>query len=428
MKGRKASVYITYNGKTIKTALDNFQNSFSYTDPDGGDSDSIKINLADPENQWIAAWIPSAGDEIKAEIRTENWNGEGDEGKLDCGVFIIDSMSYSRGSSGSSFSIGAVSSPAGDAFKETERSQTWEKATLKKIAQTIADRYKLKLYFDCEDITIKSKEQSKATDSSFLKNLCDDYGRKLKVYKNQIVIFDREKYKKKEVKITIKKEELNSVRWNSNLVGTYTGGEITYTNGKSGKDIKYKTGTGPRIYKSNEKADSLAEAKLKLENAIAEQNHSAVTLDITVPGRTDITAAMVINVVGIGKASGKYYIDEKTDNVSNSGYTTNLKLSKVSDSDATVLDAIDRLAKLKISVSPEYWIANYKNVKYLDDLLVNMAVRIRINNNSNIYTTADEAIDKLANEGVINTAAYWKANKEALPWLPLLLINAANAF
>ena len=137
---------------------------------------------------------------------------------------------------------------------------------------------------------------------------------------------------------------------------------------------------------------------------------------------------MVINVVGIGKASGKYYIDEKTDNVSNSGYTTNLKLSKVSDSDATVLDAIDRLAKLKISVSPEYWVANYKNVKYLDDLLVNMAVRIRINNDSNIYTTADEAIDKLASEGVINTAAYWKANKEALPWLPLLLINAANAF
>ena len=83
MKGRKANVYITYNGKTIKTALDNFQNSFSYTDPDGGESDSIKINLADPENQWIAAWIPSAGDEIKAEIRTENWNGEGDDGKLD---------------------------------------------------------------------------------------------------------------------------------------------------------------------------------------------------------------------------------------------------------------------------------------------------------------------------------------------------------
>ena len=59
----------------------------------------------------------------------------------------------------------------------------------------------------------------------------------------------------------------------------------------------------------------------------------------------------------------KYYIDEKTDNVSNSGYTTTLKLNKVSDSDATVLDAIDRLAKLKISVSPEYWVANYKNIK-----------------------------------------------------------------
>ena len=171
MKGRKANVYITYNGKTIKTALDNFQNSFSYTDPDGGDSDSIKINLADPENQWIAAWIPSAGDEIKAEIRTENWNGEGDEGKLDCGVFIIDSMSYSRGSSGSSFSIGAISSPAGDAFKETERSQTWEKATLKKIAQTIAERYKLKLYFDGEDITIKSKEQSKSNRLIIFKKL-----------------------------------------------------------------------------------------------------------------------------------------------------------------------------------------------------------------------------------------------------------------
>ena len=84
--------------------------------------------------------------------------------------------------------MSGVSAPALDAFSATEHTQNWEKVTLKKVAQTIASRYKLQLVFDATDVSISTQEQSSATDSSFLNQLCNDYGLMLKVFRSKIVI------------------------------------------------------------------------------------------------------------------------------------------------------------------------------------------------------------------------------------------------
>ena len=46
-------------------------------------------------------------------------------------------------------------------FKETERTQTWEKVTIRQIASEIAGRYGLALVYDTDqDITLEREEQN----------------------------------------------------------------------------------------------------------------------------------------------------------------------------------------------------------------------------------------------------------------------------
>ena len=45
-------------------------------------------------------------------------------------------------------------------------------------------------------------------------------------------------------------------------------------------------------------------------------------------GMPGISAGVNVQISGIGKPDGKYYVDEVTHNVTGSGYTTSLKLSK----------------------------------------------------------------------------------------------------
>ena len=115
--------------------------------------------------------------------------------------------------------------------------------------------------------------------------------------------------------------------FNTTLAGTYTGGELTYTT-KGGKEVKYKTGGGPRILKSNVSANNAAEAKLKLDAAIKEANHGETTISFSTMGQPRLVAGQTINITGLGKANGKYYIDKATHNVGNA-YTTAFECSKV---------------------------------------------------------------------------------------------------
>lgn len=210
MRARKATVELQYNGAAVKTSLKEFGEAFSYTDPAGGSSDSISLTVGDPRYQWISAWLPHKGDQITAKISFADRDGDDKTTILDCGLFTLDDLSYSDNGGKAAFKMSGVSAPALDAFSTTERTQNWEKVTLKKVAQTIASRYKLQLVFDATDVSISTQEQSSATDSSFLNQLCNDYGLMLKIFRSKIIIFDREKYKKKDPVATIPREEMSS--------------------------------------------------------------------------------------------------------------------------------------------------------------------------------------------------------------------------
>lgn len=325
MDTRKAYPTVLYNGKNISTTVDKYLESFQYTDPASGESDSISITLGNWDNNWLAGWFPDKGATLTAKVNAHNWRKEGEMLHLDCGTLLLDDISFTGAPD--TMTMGAVSAPANDAFQTTERTKTWEDITIRQIAADIAKRYGLALVYDAVSIKIASVEQSKATDSAFLSTICKDYGLSLKVYSKKLVLFDREIYKSKGAVATIDKADMLNYTFNTTLAGTYTGGELTYTTNK-GAEIVARLGDGPRILKSNVSASTALEAKRKLTAAIEEANHGETKMSFSTIGNPLLVAGQCINITGFGIADGKYYIDKATHSLGDA-YTTAYECARV---------------------------------------------------------------------------------------------------
>lgn len=332
MNTRRAYVDLIYNGTAATAEISGFVTDISYTDPASGEADSLDITLQDRDRRWTGAWIPVAGDTLAATIRALNCQYSGDNRILPCGFFIVDSFSFSGWPV--SGSISAISTPLDSSFTTTQRTKTWENVTIKEIGTEIAGRAGIALAWDVKGtpFTIKSVEQSEQTDCEFYMNLCNTYGLAMKVYAQKIVVYDREAYKKKGAAAVLSPSSMKSWSWQQDQAGTYTGGEFTYTSPATEKEIKVTVGKGSRILKQSGKADSKADAERKIKAAVAKANHGKTKLSATIVGNASLVASQCVRVVGLGKLSGKYYIDTITHNVSGSGgYTMDLEMSLVEE-------------------------------------------------------------------------------------------------
>ncbi len=331
MRPRRAEAALTWNGEAVTTDMIGSKGSVSYTDPAEGEADSIDIELNDRDARWAGDWLPRPGDRLTAQIQVFDWDAEGDDRSFDCGSFVLDDFSFSGWPR--TGTISAVSVPADTAFRATQRTKTWEKATLQAIGSEIASRAGVDLVWDVEggEFPIQTVEQTEQTDCAFYNQHCGEYGLCLKVYAEKLVVYDREAYKAKEAAAALRKEDIQSWSWHTSLEGSYTGGEYTYTDPATEEEIKETVGSGPRILKKSGKADSAADARRKITALVHSANHSATTLSLTIPGRPGLVATQCITVEGMGEAiDGKYYIDKATSRIGG-GYTMELELSKVEE-------------------------------------------------------------------------------------------------
>lgn len=429
MNTRRAGFDLKYNGRTVTTKLAPYSTEISYTDPATDSADSLDISIHDRNRQWTGAWIPVVGDTLEATIWVNHWEAEGDYRSLPCGFFILDNFSFSgwpiRGS------LSAVSTPADSSFKATTRTKNWENVTLEEIGKEIAARAGISLIWDVEGepFIIQNVEQSEQTDCEFYAQLCKSYGLNVKVYSQKIVVYERVTYKQRSAVMTIGEGDLISWSWSKNLQETYTGGEYTYTDPTTEEELKVVLGSGTRILKQSGKADDRADAERKLRAALDEANHGAVKMSVTIMGNASLVAAQNVEIVGMGQMSGKYYIDSITHRLSGSGgYTMDLELSLIYEiAESSLNDATNRLSAVGVMDTPDYWITHSSDIQELNDLILNLAARIKINQGGTSISTADAALKVLEENGVISTAADWSGKVGSLNWLDTLLIKAANA-
>jgi phage protein D len=329
MDSRRVSIELVYKGKKITEHIEPDLISFTYTDNASGTADDVSIQLKDNAMKWIDNWVPSMGDLIKPTIATKNWRY--DEQKFACGTFLVDGIDYYGRPR--VINIGAVSTPSNTNFMTVNRSRTWQEATLKKIAQTIAESAGISLYFDSStNPTIKYIEQSETPDVSFLFDLCQKYGLAMKVYNQKIVIFQEAVYEAKTEVMTLKESDLLN-GWTAKKTLTesgYDGCKIAYKSHKDGETLKhtFKVGTGSKIYSMNETADSLGDAQLLAKNKLRELNKQQYTMSFNIAGEMTLRASNVVKMRGFGIFDSNYYIDRVTRSVGG-GFIASFEVHKV---------------------------------------------------------------------------------------------------
>lgn len=336
MKTRKKSVSLIYNGTEAYSELAPYLEQITYTDS-VDESDMISLELSDRDLKWRNAWIPQKGDILIPALTLEDWNYEGKKMTIQCGSFIVDDFGFS--SPPAIGNINGVSSPVNTGFKETENTKTWEAATVQLIAGEIAGKYGLNLIYEAQEIAVAKIEQDKRTDSDFLKTLCEKYGLGLKVFYNRLVIWDYREYFGRTPVTEIKPEMCSKWSYRSSMQGTYTGARVSYKNPKTKKMVDVLVGTEERLYKTNQKADSEADARLIGEAAIRNANRRESTMQLTMPPQLLLMATLTVRLNGFGQMDGAYFIEKVTHQIGRKAYVMQVLLSRIPESDSEKISA-----------------------------------------------------------------------------------------
>lgn len=317
-RARRASISVNYEHVNITDEVAGSVKTFTYTDVASGESDSLSLSLQDRERKWMGSWAPKKGDNISASASFHDWDGEGDSWGIYCGSFEVDDISMSGPPA--VCTIGAVSIPRSTAFNEEERTKNWEEVTVKEIAEEIASRAGISLYYEAEEIPVQSVEQDRQTDCKFLYAVCEKYGLAMKVFAEKIVIFDEAAYESETPVTELKYEDFAAgYQYKSTLEGTYTGAKIAYSDPGTGEDHIVVVGGGDRIKEINEEADSAADAQKKAVAALNNANKKDTTFSGTVRARRELLASRCVSISGFGVPDGVYYLDKVVTKISGGG-------------------------------------------------------------------------------------------------------------
>lgn len=322
-QARTATIKVMYKGNKLDNEISSQASNFTYTDNASGESDSVGITIVDADKNWMDKWFPTKGDKITPSIILSNWTKDGVINSINCGAFIIDDLSFSGRPL--IFSLAGVSMPANEDFKTTKKTKTYENVTIKEIASKIAKAAGIALHYDAPTISISEIEQSETSDSSFLYSLCDEYGLAMKVYNGKLVIFDEANYENKNTVATIDEKDMLTWSYNSTIDGSYTGAIVSYTDPDTEKTVKKAVGSTGRMYEASIQVSSEYDAELKAKAIVNKANKGITTMKVKIMANPKIIATSTVDITGLGKLSGKYYVDQVKHNLG-TGYTMSLSL------------------------------------------------------------------------------------------------------
>lgn len=334
---RKVEAEISFNGKSVDAYLTGHLESISYEDVAKDASDTLDITVENIEMKWLkSSWYVKTGDQVQCTLKFLNWTGADKEWEIRCGRFTVDDVNFSGSSK--TMRLSGVALPADSSFTVKERTKTWEQITIRKIGKTIAKRYKLKYSYSGPEITIADLEQDEQVDSEFLYKLCTKYGLGMKVYNQKLVIFDPGKLEQKKAVLAFTPDDFIDGNWTytDSLDGVYNGARINYKDdgeSSSESDSLYfgrvkEDADNARTLKVSETANSYADAKYIACAAVNKSNEQKTTLRGEVFPEKKIVAGACIELADFGKASGKYFLDKVSVNITPSGTSYSIEAHK----------------------------------------------------------------------------------------------------
>ena len=325
IKTRRLALDVRYNSYPFSGQVGGDIESLTYTDSAADNSDSIDITINAQDRKWLLGWMPEKGATLRARILGYNWERQGQRSIMECGLFVLDDVSFSDAPT--TLQVGGVSKPSDSDFSELERDVIWKNTSIKRIGAKIAARYGLAFTYDADDYDIECDEQD-GTDSSYYNGLCKNYGLILKVYARRLWVYDREKYKAKRAVRTFDRSQIRpgSFGYTTTLSGTYTGGYFNYTDADKDIDIECSVGGGSHTKSVNRRATSVYDASVQLCAELNSANHGTVKLRF---GGWRLARGKLSPRCEELNLNGKYFVDKVTHKVSKSGLTTDFECSGI---------------------------------------------------------------------------------------------------
>lgn len=336
---RRAKMLIKFDGVDITDDIAPYFLAGTYIDNDDGQSDDLQITLQDRDKVWLFSWLQdavnaAAGDNLKitATIWTENWNGGGSDGGLDCGVFELDSVTSSGPPN--TVTIKATSLPYSSQIRQTKKSKSWEKLPLSAIAAEMAGSNGMGCGFDCDkDPFYDHVEQYRQSDIDFLSKLCSNAGLNLKATNNSLYLYDQSIYEQREPVIIADVRDTSFTKWKlytSQADTVYASCRVSYVNPATGACIEGVAYTADYNEESSTnqqleiytRVSSAGEAKAIAEKSLRLHNKFEKRVQFTHTGHLWYVAGCVIEVIGYGFWDGKYLCTQAKHTVGSDGYMT----------------------------------------------------------------------------------------------------------
>ena len=247
MNARRTVVRLTFAGVDISADINKHLLSLTYTDNEEDKTDDLQLSLDDREGVWLGNWLntpgASKGVEISAVIVQKNWESNGKDRVLDCGVFEIDTVDGSGPPAKATIKAGSI--PYKSTVRTQKKTKAWENYTLSGIAKEIAGKNGLTCMFESAfDPLYTRKEQIQESDITFLQRLCKAAGISLKVTAKIIVLFDAAAYEQKDAVRVIKRGTADVSSWSFSTSlhdASYSKCHVSYTDPTTGKTIEYCT-------------------------------------------------------------------------------------------------------------------------------------------------------------------------------------------
>lgn len=313
-----------FSGTDIAQWVDPMALSIRYTDVLEAESDTLDVELMDPDRNWCGPWWPTKGDTFEYKL------GKKGEALRDMGTFTLDEISHSGPPD--KISLKAVSAPTDKALR-SNRHAAYEQTTLPAIATEIAARHGLTVAGDLAEVPVNRITQADETDLAFLHRLSRDFGYIFTVKSGQIVFQDISALHALPSIRTLAREDIFSWTLSARQADTPSAVEESYWD-PDAKDVK-SSGTSVDGGRADTlvlrgRSENAFHAARRVQAAAARASLGSITGSIDLDGDPILRAGVNVTLTMLGKLDGRYRVDRATHSVDRSGgYTTGLEVSKL---------------------------------------------------------------------------------------------------
>lgn len=321
---RGPQVRVKYNNRDITRNISSSTISVRYDDSYSGESDTISLTFENRDLRWLKSWFPAKGDLMEVEIRFEGI-------RLPCGEFEVDTIEVAGPPDRVTLKGIGVKF---DSNLREERTESWESVRLSEIVEAVASFAGMGSYIElAEDLELERVEQNRQSSLNFLKELAKEYDVSFKATNNTLYFISTGLLESRPATYIMRRRWCSNYSFRDKSRDIYRGVLLECLDPESGEKREYKEEWDcPResasYLKVNKPFSSEGEAAALARGLFREHNGKEQTGSISCAGNAKLLSGMILEVKEWGEFDGLYMIEKSSHNVSRSGYSTTVELTK----------------------------------------------------------------------------------------------------